>query len=450
MRGPNAWLLTERILVYNEVLLGRSSLDRMPVAILVWSLSGEALYANERARAWLGLESALPEWAAFWRQFGGDGAPAADRGSLEAPGGHGGAERFSYVKDQVRNLEGQDVALALYLAPTEGRIETAAGPLAAAVAAPAGGRTLALLLFRDGRLCAWSPLSPRWPPLDAIAGESEAGVLEHLSREIQAGRAPQFVPAREMLSDGSVLVLAQALEEHAAADAAFRHDRLIAATAHEIRNPLATIRGFLQILPMAAADERERYAQIATREVDRIIEVVNEFLQGDEFSGFSAAPVDLADVARAALDVLSAETAGSGVSLALEGVDGDVWVRGRSTRLAQVVTNLLHNAVESVTAPGGHVWMGVAEDDAWVRLTVEDDGPGIPDDWSEAVFDPAFSRRQGGHGLGLAIARWIVTSHGGHIVVGRSRAGGARFEVTLPRAAVRAPDADSTAPATPG
>lgn len=450
MRGPTAWLLTERIVVYNEILLGRSSLDRMPVAVLVWGLSGEALYANERARAWLGLESALPGWAEFWRRFGVDGVPAADRGSFEAPAGQGGGERFSYVKDHVRNLEGQDVALALYLAPTEGGIATAAGPPAAAAAVPAGGRTLALLLFRDGRLSAWSPLSPRWPPLDAIAGETEAGVLERLSREIQAGRAPQFVPARETLSDGSVLMLAQALEEHAAADAAFRHDRLIAATAHEIRNPLATIRGFLQILPTAAADERERYAQIATREVDRIIEVVNEFLQGDEFVGLSAAPVNLAAVARAALEALAAETAGAGVSLALEAAGGDVWVQGRPTRLGQVVTNLLHNAVESVAAPGGHVWLSVAEDDAWVRLTVEDDGPGIPDDWSEAVFDPAFSRRRGGHGLGLAIARWIVTGHGGQIAVGRSRTGGARFEVILPRAAVRAADADSTAPATPG
>ncbi len=446
MGGPNAWLLTDRIVVYNEVLLGRASLERLPVAVLVWSLSGDPLYANGRAPELLRLDAALPDWAAFWRRYGDCAPPASDRGTLAAPDGDLG--RLAYVRDRVRNLEGQEVAVALYVAPEV--IADEAVPEAPRMVAPPGvDRTLGLLLFRNDALDAWSPLSPRWPPLDALLGESEARVLEHLSREVESGRAPQFVPARETLSDGSVLVLAQALEEHAAADAAFRHDRLIAATAHEIRNPLATIRGFLQILPSAGVEERERYAQIAMREVDRIIEVVNEFLQGDELSDIGAAAINLTSVARGALDVLAAETTGSGVSLALEGNEREVWVRGRATRLAQVVTNLLHNAVASVAAPGGHVWLTVSQEDAWARLTVEDDGPGVPEEWAEAIFDPAFSRRQGGHGLGLAIARWIVTSHGGRIGVARSRAGGARFDVTLPKAAVRASDADSAAPLTP-
>jgi signal transduction histidine kinase len=232
-------------------------------------------------------------------------------------------------------------------------------------------------------------------------------------------------------------MLAQAVEGHAGAGPVFGHDQLIAATAHEIRNPLATIRGFLQILPGAGPDERKRYAQIAMREVDRIIDVVNEFLQGGDLADVATSPVDLVAVARGAVQALREETLGTGLSLALEGDGREIWVTGRATRLAQVLTNLLHNAVESVAAPGGHVWLTLGTDDRWAVLVVEDDGPGVPDEWLEAIFEPTFSRRQGGHGLGLAIARWIVTSHGGRIVVGRSRAGGARFEVFLPWAARR-------------
>jgi PAS domain-containing protein len=83
MDGPNAWLLTDRILVYNEVLLGRGSLDRLPIGVFVCNLSGAPLYANRAMREWLSLEPNLPAWAAFWQRFTGSDAPPAERGRLE-------------------------------------------------------------------------------------------------------------------------------------------------------------------------------------------------------------------------------------------------------------------------------------------------------------------------------------------------------------------------------
>ncbi len=431
MAGPNPWLLTGRIVVYNEVLLGRSSLERLPIGVLLWTLSGTPLYANGRASEWLALEPVLPTWSAFWRRFAGADDPPDANGQF----GTGDAPPFLYVTDRVRNLEGQDVARAVYVSLAPAQFDTSVSSEADGLGAiaPSGDRTLALMLFRDGRLSAWTPLSPRWPPIDRLAGRDLGAVLEFLSREVEAERAPQFVPARESLSDGSVLLLAQAVDEHAAAGAALHHNQLVAATAHEIRNPLATIRGFLQILPGALPDERQRYAEIALREVDRITAVVNDFLQGGTYADAAAAPVDLAATVRAVVELVEAEAAGAGLDIVFEALDPEVLVRGRATRLAQVVSNLLHNAVQTVNAPGGRVWVTVAGDDAWARVVVEDDGPGVPEEWRSAVFEPDFSRRPGGHGLGLAIARWIVTSHGGRIALGRSRAGGARFEVVLPR-----------------
>ena len=106
-------------------------------------------------------------------------------------------------------------------------------------------------------------------------------------------------------------------------------------------------------------------------------------------------------------------------------------------RLAQALRNLLRNAIVH-TDPGGIVRVTAAHDDGGVRLTVDDDGPGIPMADRERVFDRlarldrARSRDHGGAGLGLAIVRAIVNAHGGEIWIERSPEGGARFIIELP------------------
>ena len=101
--------------------------------------------------------------------------------------------------------------------------------------------------------------------------------------------------------------------------------------------------------------------------------------------------------------------------------------------IAQVLVGLVDNAIEAVPA-GGEVRLEARSDGGQIELSVTDSGPGVPADLRGRVFEPFFTTRAAGIGLGLAIARQIVEAHGGTIQVEQSTSGGARFSVTLPAA----------------
>jgi len=418
-----SWPLTESISIYNEVLLGRGSLDRLPVGILLWAPDGSPLYGNRRARAWLGGPDAdLPTLDAFSAWVGDGTEPLPESGRLRVTRA-GLSIHLRFVRDAVRNLEGHTVATAVYLVE------------AAATSSETLERRLGVMVFRDGRLCAWTVTSPRMPPLDGCDGLDEAAVRARLEGTAVSDPAQGLTYAHYRMHDGIVVVEVLAAEPDAP-EATITPDRLIAATAHEIRNPLATIRGFLQILPAAAAEDRQRYAAMAMREVDRIVDVVDEFLAAPTKDPDGEPPTDLFDVVDAVAADLSTEAGAIGVALEVRGRRDWAWVAVNTTRLRQVVTNLVANAMAAVPRPGGHVAIEVERDGNWARLSVADDGPGIPDEWVPIIFEPGFSQRQGGHGLGLAIVRWIVTMYRGHIEVGPSPLGGAQLTVRLPVYAV--------------
>ena len=107
-------------------------------------------------------------------------------------------------------------------------------------------------------------------------------------------------------------------------------------------------------------------------------------------------------------------------------VDGDL--------VCQVLVGLLSNAAQA-SAPGGAVTVRAAAVGDGVELSVSDEGPGIAPELRDRVFEPFFTTRADGTGLGLAVARQIVEAHGGHIDVGERAGGGARFTLRLPAAA---------------
>lgn len=220
---------------------------------------------------------------------------------------------------------------------------------------------------------------------------------------------------------------------------------------HEIKNPLTSIRSAAEILPMAR-DEARRDKLIAViqhdvRRLDRLVTDISNASRLDaELAREDLARIDmkrlLGDITE--MQIGGAETGRSKIRFSAE---GDLAVRGHEGPLSRVFINLVENAV-TFSPPDGEVRVSARRTSgphALVTVTVEDDGPGIPPENLEAVFDRFYTERPagaafGGHsGLGLAIARQIVTAHGGAIRA-ENRTGedgavrGARFTVTLPAA----------------
>jgi two-component system sensor histidine kinase HydH len=240
---------------------------------------------------------------------------------------------------------------------------------------------------------------------------------------------------------GSVLLFKDLAEIRALRGEVSRHQRLAAVgrlaagVAHEIRNPLSSIKGF-------ATYFRERYAgnpedvQTATiliQEVDRLNRVVSQLLEFSRPVGIVPRPCRLAELIAASLRLVEGPLQEKNIEVRTECPAPEAEVRVDPDRLNQVLLNLYLNAVEAM-APGGLLRVAVEDGGSGggFRIRVSDTGCGIrPEDLSQ-VFEPYFTTKPTGTGLGLAIAHNIVAAMGGRITVESRLGEGTRFEVNLP------------------
>jgi signal transduction histidine kinase len=204
-----------------------------------------------------------------------------------------------------------------------------------------------------------------------------------------------------------------------------------AGLAHEIRNPLAGLKGAAQILedePLSG--EAREMIEIVLRETDRLDKVVSSFLSFARPVHLDRAPMSLARVADHAVRLLRAEGLPTDVQLTVEAAPVPD-VLGDEARLGQVVINLLRNARDAVGARGRIEVRLEADDDA-VVLSIADDGPGIDPGVLAQLRTPFFTTKASGTGLGLAISDRIVTAHGGALAVRSAPGEGATVSVRLP------------------
>jgi two-component system sensor histidine kinase BaeS len=288
-----------------------------------------------------------------------------------------------------------------------------------------GGATAAVLAVVVGVWLAHRLTKPI-AELRQAAGRIAAG---HLDQRVHAG-------------PGELGELSQAFNTMAARLAA--HERMrrefLAAVAHELRTPLAIIQANLESFLDGVADPTpERIAALHTQCVllNRLITDLRDLsLAGTGQLELQRTPTDLAALCRASVEGLQPWIEERGVRVTLD-VGGPSRAEVDPDRMRQVVQNLLHNAVR-FTPPGGAVRVAVSPENGWVRIVVEDDGPGIPPEDLPHVFEPFYradrsrSRASGGSGLGLAIVRQLVAAHGGDVRAENRPSGGARFVVELP------------------
>jgi signal transduction histidine kinase len=217
----------------------------------------------------------------------------------------------------------------------------------------------------------------------------------------------------------------------------------VADVAHELRTPLTVIKGTIETLEDGAMDDLEGRGPLLTsmqRETDRLIRLVNNLLiltRADAgMLKLKLASLDLAELARQRCSHLAALAAPRGVTFAQKSGCA-VMVQGDEDRLAQVLDNLLNNAIR-YSPPGGVITVDVSADGNEARCSVHDDGAGIPEKHLPYVFDRFYRadvsrNRQGGEsGLGLSIARALVEAHHGEIHA-QSRPGeGTTFSFRIP------------------
>jgi signal transduction histidine kinase len=291
----------------------------------------------------------------------------------------------------------------------------------------------------------------------AVAGRAMRPIssLTVAAREIATTRDPsRRLPMPE--TDDEVAELAQTLDEMLRELDAARAEtqqmiqaqrEFVADASHELRTPLTSVLANLELLEArferrgSDAEEAEIVAGAlgSSRRMRRLVSDLLLLARADAGRVGPRRECDLSAIAFAAL--AEARPVAPGHDLLFDS-DGPVAVEGDPDDLHRLVLNLLENAIRHTPA-GSTVTLSVADADAQAVVEVCDDGPGLPEDVGDQLFSrfvrgdgPADLTADSGTGLGLAIVKAVAGAHGGDVAAGRSPAGGARFTVTLPLAAV--------------
>jgi PAS domain S-box-containing protein len=209
---------------------------------------------------------------------------------------------------------------------------------------------------------------------------------------------------------------------------------LLGGVAHEVRNPLFGLSAIVDAMLEELHDE-PRLAEFTSRlrrELGRIEALMQELLDYGRQSA-EIAELDVGEIVRRAVRHLDAARLAPGCEVALDVAPELPAVAGDAARLASVFQNLVENALQH-TPRGGRIEITVGPGDEGVVCAVGDEGPGFPPADLPQVFEPFFTRRKGGTGMGLALVRRIVSQHGGTVRAGNKPQGGAVVTVTLPAA----------------
>ena len=279
-------------------------------------------------------------------------------------------------------------------------------------------------------------------PVQRLAAAAEAVTANRNRRQA----IPEFVERRDEIGDLSRAIgeMNEALWQRMDAI-----ERFAADVAHEIKNPLTSVRSAVETATRIDDPEQQKKLLAIIHDdvarLDRLISDISEASRLDaELSRDETGPLDMGAMLTMMAELQTATGANRGVAVRCEIPDGEaLFVQGHENRLVQVLRNLLANAV-SFSPEGGTVRLQARVDDETVIVSVEDDGPGIPEGKLAAIFDRFYSERPEGEkfgthsGLGLSISRQIVEAHAGRIWAENRNdengaVAGARFVVSIPR-----------------
>lgn len=217
------------------------------------------------------------------------------------------------------------------------------------------------------------------------------------------------------------------LREHAA-----ELSQLTAEIAHELKNPMASVKGLAALLGRGAEGKEEERIAVLRREIDRMQSSLDELLTlSRPLVPLHRRPTVLEEIGREVLELHAGIAEQKGVGLELD-VRAEAIVPCDARKVRQVLANLVQNALD-FTPDGSRVTLEVSADEDAAYLSVRDAGPGIDPSLGDRVFERGVTSKENGYGIGLGVARMLARQHGGELVLESAPGGGCLARVTLPR-----------------
>jgi signal transduction histidine kinase len=267
-----------------------------------------------------------------------------------------------------------------------------------------------------------------------------------LSSQIPIGNDPDEIRRITQAVNRLATALKRNMEREKQIEDRLRHaeklaalGRLVAGVAHEVRNPLATIRLRLQMCELDADNPQvHESCVVALEEIERLNGMVNRLLNFAQPIRLRAEPTDLRHLAEQRLNGFREKAQVSGINIVTEYNDGGQVLQLDRNRMAQVFDNVIQNAIEAMSESGGTLRVSVASETKTasgidrVRVEFRDTGKGVSTNTISRIFDPFFTTKPSGTGLGLSICHELVRAHGGEIYVESEEGNGTSVRILLP------------------
>ncbi len=209
--------------------------------------------------------------------------------------------------------------------------------------------------------------------------------------------------------------------------------RLSVSIAHEVNNPLQSVQNCLHLAGRKDLPEgqREEYFELAKSELNRLMSTVQRMLDFYRPGAVSPSEVDLHDLLLYVLNLMSKQLEKQGIRVNTDIPDNIPAVVAVGSQVQQVLINLILNSFDAMPE-GGELRIQARAAKGGVEILLQDSGPGIPDDRKSKIFEPFFSTKDGGTGLGLTVSYNIITAHGGVLELASNNGPGACFRIFLP------------------